>query len=417
MTAEIAILNRSAIALAADSAITIGSERVWKSSNKLFHLSPHDIAIMVYGSDQHLGIPWETLIKDFRKLSKSKSFETASSAADEFLEFLDSIDPPKLNERRTNIMSLFLGFTNIIRESLKAIESVSDQRKLFRERCAYYLEFAAESDVISKDYSFDDFKGDYGDDLISLASDVCGIHLTKTMKEQLLRAGFAMLQGPFRSELRSGIVVAGFGTDQYFPALVEFSIDGNIGSDCRVWVERDENLNREDGTPVIIPFAQVDVVNSFMEGINDDYLEILMGTLKASMHHLANSIIDDYVSEDDKLVAKRLQSKKIEGMLDVFESRLSDLRHEKYVSPVLKVIRGLPKEEMAVLAEALVETTGLRRRMDSVIESVGGPVDVAVLSRADGFIWLKRKHYFDADLNHNFFSRNNDGNGGPDNGS
>ncbi len=38
-------------------------------------------------------------------------------------------------------------------------------------------------------------------------------------------------------------------------------------------------------------------------------------------------------------------------------------------------------------------------------ESVGGPIDVAVISKADGFIWIKRKHYFDPALNPRFLAR------------
>jgi len=36
-------------------------------------------------------------------------------------------------------------------------------------------------------------------------------------------------------------------------------------------------------------------------------------------------------------------------------------------------------------------------------ETVGGPIDVAVISKGDGFIWIKRKHYFSPELNHHFF--------------
>jgi len=31
-------------------------------------------------------------------------------------------------------------------------------------------------------------------------------------------------------------------------------------------------------------------------------------------------------------------------------------------------------------------------------ETVGGPIDVAVLSKGDGFVWIKRKSYFDPRL-------------------
>jgi len=38
-------------------------------------------------------------------------------------------------------------------------------------------------------------------------------------------------------------------------------------------------------------------------------------------------------------------------------------------------------------------------------ESVGGPVDVAVISKGDGFVWIKRKYYFDSDINKHFFDK------------
>jgi hypothetical protein len=38
------------------------------------------------------------------------------------------------------------------------------------------------------------------------------------------------------------------------------------------------------------------------------------------------------------------------------------------------------------------------------VESVGGPIDVAVISKGDGFIWIKRKHYFKPEFNQSFMS-------------
>jgi len=37
----------------------------------------------------------------------------------------------------------------------------------------------------------------------------------------------------------------------------------------------------------------------------------------------------------------------------------------------------------------------LKRHVSDDFESVGGPVDVAVISKNEGMIWIKRKHYFD----------------------
>jgi len=54
------------------------------------------------------------------------------------------------------------------------------------------------------------------------------------------------------------------------------------------------------------------------------------------------------------------------------------------------------------MAESLIYLTYLKRRITFAEESVGGPVDVAIISKGDGFIWIKRKQYFDSKLNEHF---------------
>ena len=72
-----------------------------------------------------------------------------------------------------------------------------------------------------------------------------------------------------------------------------------------------------------------------------------------------------------------------------------------------RVVGSLPVDELAELAETLVSIESLKERVTTDEESVGGPIDVAVISKGDGFVWIKRKHYFDKELNPAFFSRFN----------
>ena len=41
--------------------------------------------------------------------------------------------------------------------------------------------------------------------------------------------------------------------------------------------------------------------------------------------------------------------------------------------------------------------------IDRNIGTVGGPIDVSIISKGDGFIWLKRKHYFERKYNPQYF--------------
>lgn len=78
---------------------------------------------------------------------------------------------------------------------------------------------------------------------------------------------------------------------------------------------------------------------------------------------------------------------------------------ENYIQKLVDTVAYLSKEDLADMAESLVRMTYLKRRITSEEESVGGPVDVVVITKGDGFIWLKRKHYFEAELNPHFFER------------
>src|SRR5215470_6982639 len=93
MTAEIAILNRTAVALAADSAVTLqlagGSPKIY-NTNKLFTLSKyHPVGIMIYGNAEFMDVPWEVAVKAYRAGLGQRSFDTVSEYAKDFLQFIE----------------------------------------------------------------------------------------------------------------------------------------------------------------------------------------------------------------------------------------------------------------------------------------------------------------------------------------
>src|SRR5947209_4790696 len=64
MTCEVVVMNRRGIALAADSAVTIGEDdKIYHTAEKLFPLAQTTpVGIMTYGSADLIGVPWEIII-------------------------------------------------------------------------------------------------------------------------------------------------------------------------------------------------------------------------------------------------------------------------------------------------------------------------------------------------------------------
>ena len=68
-----------------------------------------------------------------------------------------------------------------------------------------------------------------------------------------------------------------------------------------------------------------------------------------------------------------------------------------------QAVGTLSLKELAQVASTLVGLSTFEHQMSLHRETVGGPVDVAVISKGDGFIWIDRKHYFRPELNNHFF--------------
>ncbi len=92
MTAEIAIINRSAIALATDSAVTLqvrGMDKVYNSADKLFELSNKDpFGIMIYNNLEFMGLSLEVLIKQFRDQKGNVHYQSSEEIASEFFSYI-----------------------------------------------------------------------------------------------------------------------------------------------------------------------------------------------------------------------------------------------------------------------------------------------------------------------------------------
>jgi hypothetical protein len=116
MTAEVAILNKAAVALAADSKVTIGSggnEKTYDSVNKIFTLSKrHPVGIMVYGNADFMGYPWETVIKLYRHDVADKPYSSITDWAKSFQRFLrgfGSISKSAIQQNVSDILRATFG--------------------------------------------------------------------------------------------------------------------------------------------------------------------------------------------------------------------------------------------------------------------------------------------------------------------
>ena len=408
MTAEVAILNRHGLALAADSAVTVGEERVWTYTNKIFSLGPHnDIAIMIYGNGDFAGFPWETVIKAFKRTLNKERFKTVSDCASRFFNFLTD------KQWADDVQSPLVVYSILIKE-LSEINNTIDYKtkKEFRQKLSEVVEFCL-NDITTKAVAVPnvekaDFLTAFRKEIDDLRDEEFSEHIPKYLKDKLddyIFEYFRRAECP--TNYQSGIVICGFGVDENYPVAVEHIVDGRYEDNVRFWEGRSADLNKDRyKTGEILPFAQSDMSALFMEGISAPYLNYFFKMFEGILEKKTAEVMRVFTGTSaEKKVERRIQKRVDNEIRKTIAADFDKFRMGTFVNPLMRNVQSLPREEMAAMAEALVELTSLRRKVDSVVQSVGGPVDVLLISKADGLVWIKRKHYFEREKNGEFFTR------------
>ncbi|WP_411671137.1 hypothetical protein [Acinetobacter baumannii] len=412
MTAEIAILNPHGVALAADSAVTIGSQKIINSAIKLFSLSKTEpVGVMVYGNANLLNIPWETLIKIYRKEHAKNRFEKLENYAESFLSFLKArvtIFDLNIQDQWLEKQIIFIfdfiknQLQNDVTQKIVRGESVTadDEEKFIIEILTKIRDFHSGyeptwsgdispakskielvSEPIIKHY-FNEFLKN--SDVISLLNEIVILTVTNN--------GFI--------EASTGLVISGFGDDDIFPSVITYQISGYFENTLIYKKDEEKTIvNTNSGMRSgIIAFAQEDVVQSFIRGFDPELHQFTIEYL--------DSMLTEFLKKTPNLNPVEISQliNKSKAMLNDFNTTLQQEIRDRHLTPMIDMIGVLPKDELATMAETLVNITAFKRKMAySSLETVGGPIDVAVISKGDGLVWVKRKQYFPSNLNQHFF--------------
>ncbi len=412
MTTEVIIKNKSGLVMAADSAVTISNifttGKVYNSANKLFSLSKYDpIGILVYNSVNINQIPVEIIIKEYRETLKSKQYPTLEEYFSGFVNFIETfVNQRGKNLTLENIFDFFLNELGASIESAKNnfiyspipfnIDNFLHWTIHWYKNYCKEAGFQAPEDLIENE------------EILSFISHPQIMekfeqekqkspHLSQITHIDKIKDLFIYYTKTFLIQNFTGIAIGGYGSDDIFPKVYKIHLHGNLNGKLiksnRVEIENEE--------PDIIPLAQRQMIDTFIRGVSDDILKTVNQLFELNLDSLIALITDQIKDICDKIKLEiAIKAKLKENIKNINEFIDS---HEK--NKTLISISNLSRDEMAELAETLINLQALKYKVSPDLETVGGPVDVAIISKHDGFVWKKRKLYFPADLNFQFFEK------------
>lgn len=423
MTCEVAVLNRLAVALAADSAVTFtavagGTEQhtFATGANKIFQLAKAaPVGAMLYSLAELQDVPWELIVKSYRQEAgdaRGTLAEYATSLAD-YIRGHAALFPPAHREKHFRQLAGG-GFFRLLSKALmehpalasdgpldvlqEALRSFMEAEIALNAQTALGNHFneadIADAKVRQKAWLAHEIT-DYLDspgEHHHLATVINAEDFADVVIESLFRFYHWHFNGRY-----TGIVVAGYGEAEYLPSYIEnryygFLLDKLIVDEYSTRAV-DHNIDA-----VIQAFAMKSMVQTFMEGFAPEVFSTVTSLFKTHAQNLVAGL-----NLDPAVLPQVTQ--RIEQAEQEFSQAWARQTWTSHYLPLNAVISGLPPSEMAELAETLVMLESLKEKVTQRTQSVGGPVDVAVITRSEGLVWIKRKHYFRADLNPRYFAR------------
>jgi hypothetical protein len=398
MTCEVAVMNKLGIALAADSAVTVNDgEKVYHHVDKIFPLSSKPpVAVLIYGSAEIMGVPWEIIVKMYLDKFANKQFPELEDYAHNFLAFVsdskllfpisrqrecfrDGVgaywsdrffeqtqkrreNDPKFTKRRQQLLSKLIIKENDDWSKGKAIEHLPSN---FAMRVT--TEYARELKLLAKEI--------FGRELLSPEVEK---GLIKSVQNLYSKYWSASEEEAFPSY--TGVVFAGMGRNDVFPVLQDYQVADIVLGRLRYRKAHEARVTH-DYSAHVVPLAQRDMIDLFYMGIHP--------TLMTQLPEILTKCVSEELGKNNPTV-------KYECIVEKFNKSLDKIIRTRHMKPLIDAVDALPRHDLATMALALVSLTELRRKMAiNEAETVAGPIKVALLSKRDGFVWVEREHHIE----------------------
>jgi hypothetical protein len=427
MTTQVVLTNGLGIALASDSAVTAGG-KVLVTSEKIFELpKPHKVAVLTSGRAQFMGIPWEVIFSAWTE-SIDKQLGSMDEYRESLYKFLRSTIPtggqltqpeaeyirssyfggkncfdlvtqamndvlvpfyrqilapddleaflsndawdPDFKERMTALLT-----PEVIEELDAALEQVADDRRNYYVAAGEVSEAQA---LVWIDKYWDQIEGTPSEFDFKTWPTIPNFDL----KVKKLASVF-VVHADYAGE--SNINFFGYGAGDLFPSGSGVFMHGCVRGTL---IKRFEGSAESSGGPRHYFFGQDEAIKALTLGED----ELLTSTAVEKSKQTLNDIYDRLSDVEDERA--KLARDYVKESLEVSDlaGEMNRAGSEERRKPFQKAIGMSPILDLAEFAAQLVGVQAAYAAMTQENPSVGGFVDVAVITHRRGFEWIRTKH-------------------------
>jgi hypothetical protein len=396
MSVGIAVLNKSGIAIAADSATTMGERlAIYNSAEKVFHVSAkHPLVLLKYGTVLFMRVPNEMIIKQFGQyLDKVEPLKTLKDYKDSFIRFIEqpsslfnfaSAEENLLDRELYNMLSDFNWYFH------NRHTDIPDHQKRI-EACLNSLTESQQHVKLMDNYDVRDYLEIHHQGFIKnfiKEHKINNIFFTAKQVESLYRI---YLDYHHRlNQVICGFAFNGYGKNDLYPTTFTIQMYGLMQGKLKYAIAKDASIS--DKYPrSIMTFAQDVAIHTYLDGIdpeiNYEIQQLYINFVSQKIDNLPQTFSD---KQKDYLRTTIFDS----HFYDHIYERINDITRVNW-GKTYDAVETLPEEELVKFAEFLVDLCSFKSKysLDKQLNmTVGGPADVVLITKSDGVLWYKKKN-------------------------
>ncbi len=417
MTSQLILANGFGVAVASDSAVTVGDRvRTYEDAEKIHPLEdPHRLAVLQSDSVNLLGMPVSVMLEDWSNSLGARQ-RTVEGYRDNFLTWLqDNLDNWTTNTERDG--AAWWGLDAELRDLAELVEEavspipeekhLEEALRIIRKRTEEASEFKIfDHDLFAMADELLDRLSQEGVDgrppLSELFERWFGDFNSDEIHQEVHRFCKVLIGRVDTVPNRTSTFLAfvGYGANDLLPHMAATWLEGAVGNHVchRLWaVQGPERWG--SSYAMITPLAQQNMINQVLYGwdrsLLEDASEGALERTKGGERKPADPPLttgDDDVRGDQGDVEDQYDAVSTEedwraALMD--ETR--ELAWQRSGKPAVETIASLPLSSLARAAGSLVTIQNLAQNIRGELPTVGGRINVATITLSKGFQWVSRQ--------------------------
>ena len=361
--------------------------------------APHRLAVLHSGFVNIHGMPYSVLVNEWAASLGSTRLRTVALYRQNFLSWLSDNHDWVSPKRSTDD---FIGqLEALYRDTWNEIKKMEDDLGTSDDPVQRCLEiWHDKASMLSSSPPLAHDKGDWTKSTYETLKDRIeetrdywfdDIPINEEISEQIELVTRLYLERGQRLE-RSELAFVGYGDKHLLPSYACVEISGFVNDSLLYKMTRERIApDLESGNfCAICPIGQSDAIDRFLLGVDYRTVDVATGAAMDKFIKYSHGVDQDKPYDDSTPLTD--EEVALGNAVDSAINQAFRTWSEKYFKqPLVGVIAALPLASLATAARSLIEIQSLSQTITGEMGTVGGPIDVAMISRENGFQWINHK--------------------------